>query len=95
MDDEHSFDYRKGHFLRKKFEFKNSKLTSTAIGSETYDSKSWIERVVIYGLQKTPSKVVLQSNSGQEVLQFYSEGSALVIRKPGVPISSDWAITLA
>jgi len=95
VDDGHSFDYTKGHFVHRLFKFQNNQLTSVpATNSHTkssgFDPKTTVERIVVYGLSKAPSKVTA---SGKE-LSFLFEKGKLFIRKPDFPIASDWTISL-
>lgn len=94
IDDYHSFDYKKGHFLRRKFTFANNKLTSEAIGTEKFGATNTVERVVILGVTQQPSKVTLETKGKIQDLQFFLEGETLTIRKPDVPIVDNWSITL-
>lgn len=94
MDDGHTFDYQKGKFQRRAFTFQNNELTSAAVTSDFYDTKSTVERVVVLGLNKAPSKVVLKSKSGTSQLEFDLSDGVLEIRKPNVPVNSDWSIVL-
>jgi alpha 1,3-glucosidase len=60
VDDGHSFEYKNGKFLLRSFEFSNSVLTSKSDHPEgVYQSKSYIERVIILGLKNPPTSVTI------------------------------------
>lgn len=63
--------------------------------NEKYKTKTWLERVVIAGLAKTPKSATLRVNDGTaETLEIYRLGNTHVIRKPGVNMVDSWSITL-
>eukprot|EP01133_Synstelium_polycarpum_P009816 gene9816-11466_t len=93
MDDEHSFDYKRGVYAVRNFTFKDNTLTSTNGDTKgTYKPTNTIERIVIVGLDRAPSKIVI----GDKTLTFEYDKTLgkLVIRKPDLPINSDWEIRL-
>lgn len=117
MDDEDTFDYEHGAFLHRTFSFSDGRLNSHAHNPELFPGKSRtktfstnaaLERVVIFGLPKMPTKIA-SSESGvihpigspQEslvhvggIIPFSQVGDALVIRQPKLPIAGDWFIKL-
>ncbi|CAO1407451.1 unnamed protein product [Diamesa hyperborea] len=97
IDDEKSFDYRQGKYLYLELEFKDNVLTSRSIDeSSNFQTKTWLERVVIAGLDKAPISATLRSSDGQsQVLEIVDvKGGSFVIRKPAVNMSDKWSITL-
>ncbi|KAK7082721.1 hypothetical protein SK128_025162, partial [Halocaridina rubra] len=102
MDDEHTFDYRKGKFLYLALSYERGILTSTRIDPNgTYETNSWLERVIVIGLKNQPSKVTLKTSSlGMRDLESNfsagdsSHASQLTIRKPGVNMREEFTITL-
>lgn len=63
--------------------------------NEKYQTKTWLERVVIAGLGKAPKSATLRVNGGSgETLEVYKLGNAYVVRKPGVSMVDEWSITL-
>lgn len=94
LDDEKSFDYRQGKFIYINYSFDGQKLTNTFIKPPNYDSKAWIERVIIAGLQSQPKSATITINGVTEVLDVNPYEKAYVIRKPGVAISKDFEIKL-
>lgn len=95
LDDEKSYDYRKGKYVYLQLDFKDNVLTSNLINrDDTYPSKSWIERVVIAGLDKIPKSAKLVSSSKTETLDIIQEAHSIVVRKPGISVLDKWSITL-
>jgi len=94
LDDGHTFDYKNGKFLRRKFSFSDNKLTSVAIGTETFSTTQTVERVVVFGFHKRPSKVEIQTGSTKRELVFVYEGEKLIAKKPDVLITQDWNIVI-
>eukprot|EP01112_Ceratiomyxa_fruticulosa_P015791 TRINITY_DN4699_c0_g2_i2.p1 TRINITY_DN4699_c0_g2~~TRINITY_DN4699_c0_g2_i2.p1 ORF type:complete len:945 (+),score=243.39 TRINITY_DN4699_c0_g2_i2:232-3066(+) len=95
IDDGHSFDYQKGQYHRRKFTFDKNTLTSKSIGSNTCKacgSEAVVERVVVAGVEKKPSKVTVTVGGKTSDLTFEYSGNQLVVRKPNVRIDQDWEI---
>mmetsp|Transcript_1229 Transcript_1229/g.2479 ORF Transcript_1229/g.2479 Transcript_1229/m.2479 type:complete len:1054 (-) Transcript_1229:66-3227(-) len=104
MDDEVSFNHeKKDEFVMATFSaaisqnagvIKNSVDVGTGwAGSETESSSSrLIERIVIMGVKASPSSISV----GKEALGFTYDmnSNVLVIRKPDVPATSAWEITI-
>lgn len=95
IDDEESFDYRQGKYAYIQFEFKDGVLLSSHIDEAKYATKSWLERVVVVGLDRVPSSATLSSlNLGTSQLDVTRDEHAFVIRKPGISILEKFSITL-
>lgn len=81
----------KSFLINNLFSWITRKIDATA----TYSTKSWLERVVLVGLAKTPKSATLhQSNGESSTLEVYQEGGAAVVRKPGVSMLDSWSIKL-
>jgi len=101
MDDGHSFDWKKGSYVWRSLDFKNSQLTSgmhsDAASSGAFNTDVVVERVIILGLETVPTRIVARIGNSEavqlEFLQHHSSG-ALVIRKPELPVSSSWTVSL-
>jgi len=105
-DDGMTVSHKQGAFIHRKFEFSQNQLKSTArslpVGRAIYSSSSLIERIVILGMQKIPKSVTVQSDGRQLVTSYgpvdpisvagSAPTSAVVIRKPELPFSADWAL---
>lgn len=61
-----------------------------------YDTKSWLERVVIVGLDHVPKYATLDMSGLSEsvTLEVMKQGESIIIRKPGVVLSQEWSIQL-
>ncbi|XP_071832175.1 neutral alpha-glucosidase AB-like isoform X2 [Apostichopus japonicus] len=96
-DDGHTYNFQKGQYIYRQFEFKDNKLISKNLAPVSeYNSKSWLERVVIIGLSESPNHVSLISQGGNtQSLEFgYSVQRVLSIRKPAINIAEDFEISL-
>lgn len=99
FDDSISYEYRKNkEFVYREFVFNKNKLTSRSLDSESkFDTKAWLERVIIYGVKSEPGQVKIEySNSQSANLEFNYDpnGQTLLIRKPGVNINTDFTLIL-
>jgi alpha 1,3-glucosidase len=87
-----------GAYALRSYRFANGVLSSVALhASDKFAPPNWLERVEFLGASP-PAKVTLsRAGAADEEVGFtYAEGSrTLTLRKPGVPMASDWAITLA
>lgn len=100
VDDGRSYAYLKsGQYLDVDFRFANSALRATPSGSFTYQTTERIERVIITGLSKKPTRASLYDPTSElsllVPLEISSYGkSSVQIRKPDASISSSWEIQL-
>ncbi|XP_055843927.1 neutral alpha-glucosidase AB-like isoform X2 [Episyrphus balteatus] len=94
IDDEKSYDYRAGKFIYTKFEFKDQTLKNSFETKPNYDTKSWLERVVIAGLDKTPKSATLYMDGKPFELDILPHEKAIAIRKPGVNMAKKFVIKL-
>ncbi|XP_037936994.1 neutral alpha-glucosidase AB-like [Teleopsis dalmanni] len=94
IDDEKSYGYRKGNYIHVNFAFENYRLTNYFIGTPKYDSKSWIERLVIAGLEKVPKSATIVIDGISKQLDVLQQGKAVIIRKPGVHVRMDFSLRL-
>lgn len=64
--------------------------------SSNFLTKTWLERVVIAGLDKAPTSATLRTSDGQsQILEIVDvKSGSFVIRKPAVNMSDKWSITL-
>ena len=64
--------------------------------SATYPTKTWLERVVIVGMDKIPKEATLHTSNGQSTkLEIIEKTSnSFVVRKPAVSMLDKWSITL-
>lgn len=98
LDDGKSFEYEtKARFLHRQFTFAGNTLrASSADPRGSFDTPAWLERVVILGAGK-PAAIILQPANGSETrldFQHEAEPPVLTVRKPGVRMGDDWALSL-
>lgn len=94
LDDEKSFDYQQGKYIYVNYEFDGSKLVNKFIHPPNYGSKSWIERVVIAGLERQPKSATIIVEGVSQQLEVLAHEKGYAIRKPAVAIHKDFEIKL-
>ncbi|XP_037807600.1 neutral alpha-glucosidase AB [Lucilia sericata] len=94
LDDEKSFDYRQGKYVYVNYKFDGSKLTNHFVQAPNYDSKSWIERIVIAGLERQPKSATINVDGATQELEVLPYEKGYAIRKPAVAIHKDFEIKL-
>lgn len=94
LDDEKSYAYRDGQFIYVNFEFDDNQLTNRFIGKPKYKSESWIERIVIAGLDRVPTSATILVNGASQQLEVDHRDSAITIRKPGIKMNVDFSLKL-
>lgn len=92
-DDEKSFEYRQGNYIYQEVSFKNNVLSNKFFEKPTYQSQSWLERVIIAGLNRVPKSATLVG-SQQPELTVITQDNVVIIRKPGVRMNELWKIQL-
>ncbi|EGC33095.1 hypothetical protein DICPUDRAFT_49160 [Dictyostelium purpureum] len=95
IDDEHSFDYKKGNYLYKQFTFKdNTLIFNTHPESKQngkFTSPSTIEKIIILGYKQKPTSIV--SEDGKQLSFDYDQSlSKLTIRKPDFSVNSNFIL---
>lgn len=94
LDDEKSYAYRDGQLIYVNFEFDDNQLTNRFIGKPKYKSESWIERIVIAGLDRVPTSATILVNGASQQLEVDNRDSAITIRKPGIKMNVDFSLKL-
>lgn len=94
LDDEKSFEYRNGKYVYVNFKFDGSTLTNHFVQAPNYDSQSWIERVVIAGLEREPKSATITVDGVKNTLDILAHAKGYAVRKPGVSILKDFEIKL-
>jgi alpha 1,3-glucosidase len=109
LDDGHSFDYQKGAFSRRRFEWSGNTLTSTeapapygntnvAAGALALAESVTVERILVWGWASKPTTVTI-TEAGKEPRELafaYSEETGVLgLRKPDAHILSDFTLTVA
>lgn len=99
VDDYHTFSYRQGDYLLREFSFDNNEFKSqTGDRFGVHSTKEWIEKIVIVGLKHQPNRVALKAKGAENQFLQHSFNTAtheLVIRKPGINISTDFTVKLS
>lgn len=96
IDDGKSFDYRTGSFIYASVRFHGSKMEYKMEQKPGYETKSFLERVVIMGVDKDLGVATLKTASGERVTlatKYDAQAKLLVLRKPGVNMGNEWEIT--
>ena len=96
VDDGNTFDFeKKNQFFFSRMKFQNGVL-SAKHENKGYDLGWSVERVVVAGLKKSPSKVVATENgvAKQLAFEFVKDTNVLIIKKPVSRITSDWKVTI-
>jgi len=99
-DDGKTYEFEQGQFLWRRLSFASGKLQNSQHlqgSAGKYETAAVVERVIVLGLTAAPKVVRAQVGSGEGVTlesTFNAAKKELVIRKPAVPIASDWTITL-
>ena len=90
MDDESSYNFEKGEYLKISYHFANNKLTSSVEGK--FKSEAAIERVVVYGYPSAPKTVGMDGKTLS--FEYDAATKILVIRKPDVNVGKSFTIEL-
>merc|ERR1719499_621560 len=88
LDDGKSFDYTKGKYEVRRFEFNQDRIQSTRMGETRRDTKERIEHIIILG--KSFSSALVE---GSKVEVENIEGAS-IIRNPNVLVNQDFTIML-
>lgn len=97
VDDYHTFQYQQGKYLHRRFTFADNQFTNrNADNNSSFETKEWIERILILGVNKRPESVFIKIGNQQQQLAFgYDPNTHLLgIKKPGSTIDKDFVITL-
>lgn len=95
IDDEISYEYRNGKFIYVEYEFSDYKLVNRFIGKPNYKTESWMERIIIVGLDRVPKSATITVDGTATQLEILrSPLPSVVIRKPGVNMGLGFTIAL-
>ncbi|XP_052868075.1 neutral alpha-glucosidase AB [Anopheles cruzii] len=102
IDDETSYEYRRGHYLYLQYEYRDGTLSSSKIDSTaSYPTEAWVEQVVFVGLPQAPTGAIVYSDgSGKsaplELIRDPSgyEPGTVIARRPHVLMGNAWSIKL-
>lgn len=97
IDDGSTFDYRSGKFIYIDFTFENNKIKGRVLNAPIFETKSWLERVIVLGFENEPKAVkIVTPSDGEQTLDFFhnKNNHVLSIRKPGINIASEFEIQI-
>ncbi|RHZ75027.1 hypothetical protein Glove_218g5 [Diversispora epigaea] len=99
LDDGETYEFEKGNYVYRQFIFTSGKLTSKSLSSDnsnlysqTISSVLRVERIIIIGLDKKPSKIFAYNNSNpslKQELEFKFGGIGTTINSFTTPSSKD------
>lgn len=71
IDDGDSFDYREGKYIHLQFSYLNNQLLSQFVDKTQFQTKAWVERVIIMGIPNLFRRAIITaaSNGVQEELE--------------------------
>lgn len=98
IDDEKSFDYRRGKYLYMKFEFHKNKLSLKFIDHANYTTNSKLGRVVIAGLKDAiakSAKLEFADGETRDLKIANATEAFFVIESSDVSLMSEWTITVS
>ncbi|XP_017491998.1 PREDICTED: neutral alpha-glucosidase AB-like [Rhagoletis zephyria] len=94
LDDEKSYNYRKGEYNYINMKFENNVLDVNFIGKPNFKTAAWIERVVIAGLGRIPKSATLIIDGASQELEILPHGEGVAVRKPGISVQQIYNIRL-
>ncbi|GIL86778.1 hypothetical protein Vretimale_15637 [Volvox reticuliferus] len=107
VDDGRSFAFQQGRYLHRDFTFKSLKLSSTVhaelgVPNGTLTVPTTIDRVVFLGLPSSKrgykaligGKHAALLETGPLTMLAPQHENAVVLRKPGLPVSYDWQVEI-
>lgn len=96
LDDEMSFDYRRGKFLYLQFDFSNDILQHQNIENATFIAKNKLDKVIIAGRLEKPSSASLVKVSSGETRKIDIENyeTYFILKNFDVDIMDNWKIEI-
>lgn len=96
IDDERSYEYRRGKYIYLQFEFNDNILTSTHVDEQaSYQTESKLGRIVFAGLADVPSYATIELLNGEstrlEVIQTTEQ--YFEIEAANISLALEWKIT--
>ncbi|KAK6305494.1 hypothetical protein J4Q44_G00242740 [Coregonus suidteri] len=98
IDDGHTFKHETDkQFIHRHLSFTANSLSSSDLSPDSqFPTASWVEKVIILGVQK-PDAVTLTTTDGGESsveFEFDPDTAVLTLRKPGVNAGVNWTLHL-
>ncbi|ESO91975.1 hypothetical protein LOTGIDRAFT_217135 [Lottia gigantea] len=99
VDDYHSFQYKNGDYIHRQFIFNKNTLSSKNIDPKgQFNTREWIEKIIIVGFPNEPKKITIANSSGENSrilgFQYNENNKSLTIRKPGDNIADIWTLVI-
>lgn len=98
VDDYHTYAYKNGQYATTDLSFHNFKLENNVLHKGVdFNTKEWIERVIVAGVNSNPKSIHLIKADGSKVElghTYDASNKVLTIRKPGVNVAEKWIINL-
>ncbi|CAG0915050.1 unnamed protein product [Notodromas monacha] len=98
MDEGDGYEYRNGKYALIEFSYQNGVLNGrNANPSGGFESKTWLERVVILGMKAAPKSASIVVGKIEEALHFSYDiaSESLTVRKPGILMTtSNWNLII-
>jgi mannosyl-oligosaccharide alpha-1,3-glucosidase len=96
VDDEKSFDYRRGKYLYINFEFHGGKLTNHFVDPANFTTSNKIEKIVVAGLKFVAKSATIEKDGKTSNLEIESASEAFaVIKASDAMLTSEWTITVS
>jgi mannosyl-oligosaccharide alpha-1,3-glucosidase len=110
LDDTLTFNYKRGVFAHRAFAFERNTLRSTDISHHfagaadasasaphPYETPERIERIRVLGVARSPKSISLSIGNvkSSPLFVYDSDSRVLTIRKPDIPILSDFVLSIA
>ena len=69
----------------------------TLDSTSKFETDAWVERIIILGYPKNPTKITINSGDKQAVPlhRYHDESQTLTIRRPGPSVTADWTLILS
>lgn len=95
IDDGHSTEYSSGKYLSIEISMSGNQIMKWDAHSD-FETKSWVERIIILGMKKKPSYCSLMIHNDFKSLEytFDESKSTLVIKKPSPTLLGNFSITM-
>lgn len=97
IDDEKSYEYRRGKYIYLQLEFSDNILTSKYIDQQaSFSTESKLGRIVIAGLDGIPSYVTIESNGDSKRLEVIKVSEQYFeIEASNTSLALEWRITFS
>ncbi|PIO66949.1 glycosyl hydrolase, family 31 [Teladorsagia circumcincta] len=104
LDDGATHDYKQGAFVSAEMAYNTTSTNEAEISGQPapdggkYETETWIERIEVRGLERTPKKVMIIRSSDPTVKLEFSydrDRRLLTIRKPLVSINQSYKIIIS